>query len=137
MGGRNDMTEEKVPNELRYTKSHEWVKVEGETATVGITDHAQAQLTDIVFVDLPAAGKAVSAGASALVLESVKTVADVYAPGNGSISEVNGELKAHPELINQDPYGKGWLFKQRLSGPIDPGSLLSAEQYRSLVASGT
>jgi len=130
------MSEEKVPNELRYTKSHEWVKVDGETATVGITDHAQAQLTDIVFVDLPAPGKAVNGGASALVLESVKTVADVYAPGNGAVSEVNGELKAHPELINQDPYGKGWIFRVKLSGPIGAGYLLSADQYRELVASG-
>lgn len=130
------MTEENVPSELRYTKSHEWVKVDGETATVGITDHAQAQLTDIVFVDLPAAGKAVAKGASVLVLESVKTVADVYAPGAGSVSEVNGELKPHPEYINQDPYGKGWIFRLRLSGPIDPAELLSADEYRALAASG-
>ncbi|MGA7649583.1 MAG: glycine cleavage system protein H, partial [Thermoplasmata archaeon] len=91
------MSEEKVPNELRYTKSHEWVKVEGDVATVGVTDHAQAQLTDIVFVDLPAAGKAAVKGTGVLVLESVKTVADVNAPGNGSVVEGNGELKAHPE----------------------------------------
>ena len=130
------MTEEKVPNDLRYTKSHEWVKVEGDRATVGITDHAQAQLTDIVFVDLPAPGKAVTKGASVLVLESVKTVADVYAPGNGSVSEANGELKAHPEYINQDPYGKGWIYRLRLSGPLDTAELLDAEQYRALAASG-
>jgi glycine cleavage system H protein len=137
MGGRDDMSEEKVPNELRYTKSHEWVKVDGETATIGITDHTQAQLTDIVFVDLPAAGKAVAKGASVLVLESVKTVADVYAPGAGTLAEVNGELKAHPEYINQDPYGKGWIFRLRLSGPIDPAELLSADEYRALAASGS
>jgi len=130
------MTEEKVPNELRYTKSHEWVKVEGESATVGITDHAQAQLTDIVFVDLPAAGKALTAGTSVLVLESVKTVADVNAPGTGAVTEVNGELKAHPELINQDPYGKGWIFRQRLTAPVPAGVLLSADEYRQLVAEG-
>jgi glycine cleavage system H protein len=136
MGGRNDMSEEKVPNELRYTKSHEWVKVEGDVATVGITDHAQAQLTDIVFVDLPAAGKVAVKGTSVLVLESVKTVADVNAPGNGSVVEVNTELKAHPEYVNHDPYGKGWVFRLRLSGPIDPASLLSADEYRAFAASG-
>ena len=130
------MTDEKVPDDLRYTKSHEWVKVEGNRATVGITDHAQAQLTDIVFVDLPAAGKAVQKGTSVLVLESVKTVADVYAPGNGTVAEANGELKAHPEYVNHDPYGKGWLYRISLSAPIDPTELLSPDQYRALVASG-
>jgi len=129
------MSEEKVPNELRYTKSHEWVKVDGESATVGITDHAQAQLTDIVFVDLPSTGKSVAKGGSVLVLESVKTVADVYAPGAGSVTEVNGELKAHPEFINQDPYGKGWIFRLRLSAPIPAAELLSAEEYRAFAAS--
>jgi len=130
------MTEEKVPNDLQYTKTHEWVRVEGDVATVGITDHAQAQLTDIVFVDLPAAGKSVGKGASVLVLESVKTVADVYAPGSGSVEAANSELKAHPEYVNQDPYGKGWLFKLKLASPLDPAGLLSPEAYRQLEASG-
>jgi glycine cleavage system H protein len=136
MGGRNHMSEEKVPNELRYTKSHEWVKVEGNVATVGITDHAQAQLTDIVFVDLPAVGKSAVKGTGVLVLESVKTVADVNAPGNGSVAEANAELKAHPEYINHDPYGKGWIYRLTLSAPIDPAELMSADQYRAFVASG-
>ena len=130
------MSEEKVPNELHYTKSHEWVRVEGNIATVGITDHAQAALTDIVFVDLPAAGKAATKGGSVLVLESVKTVADVYAPGNGSVTEGNAELKTHPELVNQDPYGKGWLYRLQLSAPIEAGELMSAAEYRAFVASG-
>ncbi|HEY1198374.1 MAG TPA: glycine cleavage system protein GcvH [Thermoplasmata archaeon] len=130
------MSEEQVPNELRYTKSHEWVKVEGDIATVGITDHAQAQLTDIVFVDLPAAGKVAVKGTSLLVLESVKTVADVNAPGNGSVAEANGELKAHPEYINHDPYGKGWIYRLHLSAPIDTADLMSADQYRAFAASG-
>ena len=130
------MSEEKVPNELRYTKSHEWVKVEGDIATVGITDHAQAQLTDIVFVDLPAVGKSAVKGTGVLVLESVKTVADVNAPGNGSVAEANAELKAHPEYINHDPYGKGWIYRLTLSAPIDPAELMSADQYRAFVASG-
>jgi len=129
------MSEEKVPSELRYTKSHEWVKVEGNVATVGITDHAQAALTDIVFVDLPAAGKSVQKGGSVLVLESVKTVADVYATGDGTLVEANAELKNHPELINHDPYGKGWLYRMKLTGPIDP-DLLDAAGYRAFVASG-
>jgi glycine cleavage system H protein len=137
MGGWDDMSEEKIPNELRYTKSHEWVKVEGDSATVGITDHAQGQLTDIVFVDLPAAGKAAVKGGSLLVLESVKTVADVYAPGNGSVTAVNTELKAHPEFINQDPYGKGWIFKLKLSGPIAATDLMSAEEYRAFAAASS
>jgi glycine cleavage system H protein len=136
MGGRDIMSEEKVPNELRYTKSHEWVKVDGNVATVGVTDHAQAALTDIVFVDLPAVGKAVAPGGSVLVLESVKTVADVYAPGSGTVTEANAELKAHPELVNQDPYGKGWLYRLQLSAPIAPGELMSADEYRAFVASG-
>ena len=130
------MSEEKVPNELRYTKSHEWVKVDGNVATVGITDHAQAALTDIVFVDLPAAGKAVTKGGSVLVLESVKTVSDVFAPQNGSVSEVNADLKAHPELVNHDPYGKGWIYRETLAAPIPAADLLTADQYRALVASG-
>ena len=130
------MSETKVPSDLKYTKTHEWVRVEGDTATVGITDHAQSQLTDIVFVDLPASGKAVTKGGSALVLESVKTVSDVYAPGNGTITAANTELKAHPELVNQDPYGKGWLFKMKLSGPIDPAVLLSPDAYREVEKAG-
>ena len=130
------MSETKVPGDLNYTKTHEWVRIEGDSATVGITDHAQAQLTDIVFVDLPAVGKTVAKGASVLVLESVKTVADVYAPGGGTVSEANLELKSHPEFVNQDPYGKGWLFRLKLTGPIDPTELLSAEAYRAVEASG-
>ena len=120
-----------TPSELSYTKSHEWVRTEGETATVGITDHAQSELTDIVFVDLPAVGKDVKAGQSMLVLESVKTVADVYAPGDGKVEAVNGDLKAHPEWINQEPYGRGWIVRVKLARPIEAGRLLTAEQYRA------
>ena len=126
------MTAGKIPTELKYAKTHEWVKVEGNRATVGITDHAQSELTDIVFVDLPAVGKTVESGKVVLSLESVKTVSDVYAPGAGRVVEVNGELKAHPELVNQDPYGKGWLFRLELSKGVDP-SLVDAEGYRRLV----
>jgi glycine cleavage system H protein len=130
------MSDTKLPEDRRYTKSHEWVKIEGTEVTVGITDHAQSELTDIVFVDLPAAGKAVTAGSSALVLESVKTVADVYAPVAGTISAVNSELKTHPELINQDPYGKGWIFKMQATGPVEAARFLDAAGYRATWASG-
>lgn len=126
------MSEGKIPPELKYTKSHEWLRLEGNRITIGVTDHAQSELTDIVFVDLPAVGKKVGAHASVLVLESVKTVADVYAPTEGTIVEVNGELKAHPEYINQDPYGKGWIFRMEASAPPDEASLLTAEAYRQL-----
>jgi glycine cleavage system H protein len=130
------MSETKVPADLRYTKTHEWLRIEGDSATVGITDHAQSQLTDIVFVDLPTPGKTVAKGASVLVLESVKTVADVYAPGEGTVTETNVELKAHPEYVNQDPYGKGWIFRMKLAGPIDPTELLSAQAYREFESAG-
>jgi len=126
------MTAGKIPPELRYSKTHEWVRVEGNRATVGITDHAQSELTDIVFVDLPPVGKAVEPGKPVLALESVKTVADVYAPGPGKVLEVNAELKAHPELVNQEPYGRGWIYRLELSGPVDP-ALLDAEGYRKIV----
>ena len=126
------MTAGKIPPELRYSKTHEWVRVEGNRATVGITDHAQSELTDIVFVDLPAVGKPVESGKAVLSLESVKTVSDVYAPGAGKVLEANGELKAHPELVNQDPYGRGWLFRIELSGALDP-ALMDADGYRKLV----
>jgi glycine cleavage system H protein len=131
------MSDTKEPEDRRYTKSHEWVRIEGNVVTVGITDHAQSELTDIVFVDLPAVGKAVTGGSSALVLESVKTVADVYAPVAGTISEVNSDLKGHPELINQDPYGKGWIFKVRAAGPVDASVFLDAAGYRASWSAGT
>jgi glycine cleavage system H protein len=126
------VTAGKIPAELRYAKTHEWVKVEGSRATVGITDHAQGELTDIVFVELPTIGKTVESGKPVLALESVKTVADVYAPAAGRVVEVNGELKAHPELVNQDPYGRGWLYRLELTGALDP-ALVDAEGYRKLV----
>jgi glycine cleavage system H protein len=125
-----------IPADRHYTKSHEWVTVDGKTVTVGITDHAQSELTDIVFVDLPAVGKAVTAGQGVLVLESVKTVADVYAPASGRVTEANAELKAHPELVNREPYGRGWLYRFEVEGSFDPAALLSADGYRQFVASG-
>jgi glycine cleavage system H protein len=125
------MSEGNIPNDRRYTKSHEWVLTSDHEVTVGITDHAQSELTDIVFVDLPKVGAAVQAGRAVLVLESVKTVADVYAPVDGTVAAVNTDLKSHPELINQDPYGKGWLVRLTASGSVDPSRLLDAEGYRA------
>jgi glycine cleavage system H protein len=130
------MTDAGTPAELRYTKSHEWIRTEGGEVVVGITDHAQQELTDIVFVELPKVGTELKDGASALVLESVKTVADVYAPTAGTVVAVNDALKAHPELVNRAPYGDGWLYRQTRAG--DAGTpTMSADEYRAFVASET
>jgi glycine cleavage system H protein len=130
MGG-GDVTDPTLPEELRYTKTHEWVRKDGDDVVVGITDHAQSELTDIVFVDLPKVGALAMAGKSVLVLESVKTVSDVYAPVDGTISAVNGDLTAHPELINHEPYGRGWLLRIRPERPWDPSGFLDAAGYRA------
>ncbi|MGI0071484.1 MAG: glycine cleavage system protein GcvH [Thermoplasmata archaeon] len=130
------MSEGTIPAELRYTKSHEWVRVDGDTLTVGITDHAQSELTDIVYVDLNRKARTVAAGASVLVLESVKTVADVYAPVAGTVTETNAALKDHPELVNRSPYTDGWIFRIQFAGPLEPASFLSADDYRQFLASG-
>lgn len=122
------------PSELKYTKSHEWVRLEGEVAVVGITDFAQDALGDVVFVDLPQVGKQVEAGASVAVVESVKTASDIYAPVAGEIVEVNSALSEKPELINQSPYGEGWLFKIKVSS-VDMSGLLSAGDYQAVAES--
>ncbi|MCS7338391.1 MAG: glycine cleavage system protein GcvH [Verrucomicrobiae bacterium] len=118
-----------IPEQLRYTKSHEWVRVEGAEAVVGITDHAQRELTDIVFVELPPPGKLVEANKECAVVESVKTASDIYAPVSGEVIAVNTELENAPQLVNQDPYGKGWLYRVRLTNPAEIESLLTAAQY--------
>jgi len=118
-----------VPNNLKYAKSHEWVRVEGETAVIGISDHAQHELTDIVYVELPPVGDRVEAGNECAVVESVKAASDIYAPVTGDIVAVNEELTRTPELVNQDPYGKGWMFKVKLSDPAELGELLSPTDY--------
>ena len=118
-----------VPNNLKYAKSHEWVRVEGETAVVGISDHAQHELTDIVYVELPPVGDRVEAGKECAVVESVKAASDIYAPVTGDIVAVNEELTRTPELVNQDPYGKGWMFKVKLSDLPEIGELLSPTDY--------
>ncbi|GAB4346396.1 MAG: glycine cleavage system protein GcvH [Gammaproteobacteria bacterium] len=122
-----------VPAELKYTKSHEWVRDNGDgTVTVGITDHAQEQLGDIVFVELPEVGRAVSAGEECVVIESVKAAADVYSPVSGEIVEVNAGLEDAPELINGDAYGDGWIFK--VSGVSGMDELMSADAYSAQLA---
>ena len=124
------MQERRTPEELRYTTTHEWFKPDGDEVVVGITDHAQAELTDVVFVDPPPLGKTVAADGSVMVLESVKTVSDIYSPFGGAVSGVNAELANHPELVNQDPYGRGWLFRLKPSGAVDPARGMSASEYR-------
>ncbi len=119
-----------VPEELQYTRSHEWVRREGETATVGITDHAQDELGDVVFVELPEVGAAFDAGDSFGAVESVKAVSDLYAPVGGEVVEVNGALEEAPEKINEDPYGDGWILKLRAGGEED---LLSAQEYEQFL----
>jgi glycine cleavage system H protein len=118
-----------VPGDLKYAKSHEWVRVSGDTATVGISDHAQHELTDVVFVELPATGRKVKAGESCAVVESVKTASDIYAPVSGEVVEVNPELTAHPDRVNTAPYGDGWFFKLKLADPAEVGKLLSPGDY--------
>ena len=115
-----------VPDELQYTRSHEWVRREGETATVGITDHAQDELGDVVFVELPEVGATFDAGEAFGAVESVKAVSDLCAPVGGEVVEVNGALEDAPEKINEDPYGDGWILKLRAGGE---GDLLSAQEY--------
>jgi glycine cleavage system H protein len=119
-----------VPGDLQYTKSHEWVRVEDGVATVGITDHAQDELGDVVFVELPEMGATLAAGDSFGAVESVKAVSDLYAPVGGEVVEVNGALEDSPEKINEDPYGEGWILKLQIS---DEGDLLSAADYEKLL----
>jgi len=118
------------PENFRYTKEHEWVMVEGDTATIGITDHAQSELGDIVYIDMPKAGTMVEKGKTLGSVESVKAVSDVYAPVSGEVIEVNQELAGGPELLNQDPHGAAWLVKIRLSMPDEVEQLLTAGEYQ-------
>ncbi len=121
----------KVPADLKYANSHEWVRVTGDVATVGISDHAQHELTDVVFAEVPAVGRKVKAGEAVAVVESVKTASDIYSPVSGEIIEANKAVTEKPDLVNSDPYGEGWFFKLRLSDPTELNKLLSAAQYNS------
>jgi len=118
---------------LKFTKDHEWLRIEGAIATVGITQHAQEQLGDLVFVELPASGRSFERGAAAAVVESVKAASDVYAPISGEITEVNQCIVDEPNLVNSDPMGKGWFFKMKISDPSQIETLMDESAYQSLV----
>lgn len=120
-----------IPAELKYTSSHEWIRIEGDIATVGITHHAQDQLGDVVFVDMPEEGDEVTAGEGCAEIESVKAVSDIYAPVSGEIVDVNGAIEDDPEVVNRDPYGEGWLFRVRFD---ELPSFLDDKGYAALVA---
>ena len=122
-----------IPENLRYTREHEWAKVENDAAVIGITDYAQNELGDIVFVELPKIGDKVESMKPCGSIEAVKSVSDIYAPVSGEVIEVNQELESSPQLINQDPYGKGWIVKIKMSNPQELDQLLSAEDYQNLV----
>lgn len=122
-----------VPADLKYASSHEWVRVEGDVVTVGITDHAQHELTDVVFVELPAVGRELQAGEPCAVVESVKTASDVYAPVSGTVTAVNEALAGNPGLVNSAPYGEGWFFKLKLARPAELEKLMDASGYRAQV----
>ena len=119
----------KVPAELKYAKSHEWLRLAGDIGTVGITDHAQHELTDVVFVELPAVGRKLKAAEACAVVESVKTASDIYSPVSGEVLEINAALVKKPDLVNSDPYGAGWFFKLKLSTPAEASTLLSPADY--------
>ena len=119
-----------IPSDLRYTKSHEWVRSgPNGSAEIGISDHAQGALGDLVFVEVPETGRAVQAGEACAVVESVKAASDVYSPVGGTVTASNAALATQPELLNQDPYGAGWMFRVQTTAPIDDGSLMSAADY--------
>jgi glycine cleavage system H protein len=122
-----------VPSDLKYTESHEWIRFEGETGVVGITDFAQDSLGDIVFLELPKPGTSFQQGETIGVVESVKTVSDILSPVSGMITEVNSDLEAKPETVNKDPYGAGWLFKINLANSGEISSLLNAADYTAKV----
>ncbi len=122
-----------IPSDLKYAKSHEWVRAGGDTATVGITDHAQHELTDIVFVELPAVGRKLKAGEACAVVESVKTASDIYSPVSGEIIETNKAVLGNPALINKEPHSGGWFFKIKLSNPAELNALMSPEDYKKQI----
>jgi glycine cleavage system H protein len=122
-----------IPADLKYAKSHEWVRVTGDIATVGITDHAQHELTDVVFVELPPPGRTLKAGEACAVVESVKTASDIYSPVSGEITEVNKAVAENPALVNSEPYGGGWFYKLRLSNPAEINGLLGPDQYQAQI----
>jgi glycine cleavage system H protein len=123
----------KIDEKARYSKTHEWVRVQGGEAVMGVTDYAQHTLSDVVFVDLPAAGKELRAGAACMVIESVKAAEEVFSPVSGTVTARNEALVKAPELVNKDPFGEGWLVKVKLSAPKELDSLMDAAAYRALL----
>lgn len=122
-----------VPEELKYTKDHEWARVENDIVTVGITDYAQGELGDIVYIDLPEAGTRVDAEATFGTIEAVKAVSDLFAPISGEVVEVNSNLESKPEVVNDDPYGEGWMIKIKISDMAEIDNLLNDAQYKELI----
>jgi glycine cleavage system H protein len=125
-----------VPSDLKYAKSHEWVRVNGDVATVGITDHAQHELTDVVFVELPEVGRKLKAGDACAVVESVKTASDIYSPLSGEVLEVNQAVVDDPALVNNEPYEDGWFYRIKLSSTAELDGLLGPEQYKAQISAG-
>lgn len=123
-----------IPADLRYNPSHEWVRLDGDIATIGITDHAQEELTDVVFVELPAVGRAVDAGDPTAVVESVKAASDIYSPIGGQVVEVNPEVEADPSLVNTDPYGSGWIFKIQVKDLAAVSAMMDAAAYQAHIS---
>jgi glycine cleavage system H protein len=122
-----------IPENLYYTPEHEWLRVEGETAYVGVTDFAQSELGEIVFVDITSVGDALKAGETFGSIEAVKTVSDLFMPASGSVNEMNDKLNDHPELVNDDPYGEGWIIKITLNDSTEIAKLLTAQKYKALI----
>ncbi len=122
--------------DLRYTKDHEWIRVEGGTGRIGVTDHAQQQLGDVVFVELPKVGSAVTAGARFGTVESVKAVSELFSPVTGKVTAVNDDLAKKPETVNTDPYGAAWMIEVQVANPAEVAALMTAEQYDAFVKSG-
>ena len=122
-----------IPSDLKYSKSHEWVRLAGDVATIGITDHAQHELTDVVFVELPAEGRNVKAGEPCAVVESVKTASDIYAPVSGEVIKVNKAVVDQPALVNTDPYGQGWFCEIRVTNTAEVAALMGPDQYKAQV----
>ncbi|AMD84912.1 glycine cleavage system H protein [Capnocytophaga haemolytica] len=122
-----------IPSELKYTKDHEWIRIEGETAVVGITDFAQRELGDIVYVEVETVGETLAKEEVFGTVEAVKTVSDLFLPLSGEVTELNPELDSNPEVVNADPYGKGWMIKVKLSDPSEAENLLTAEAYKELI----
>ncbi len=122
-----------VPSDLKYAKSHEWVRVAGDIATVGITDHAQHELTDIVFLEVPAIGRKLAAGETCAVVESIKTASDIYSPVSGEVVEINKAAADNPALVNTEPFAGGWFYKIKLSNAAELNALLTAEAYKAQI----